>query len=590
MFNVRENVEKYMGNSKETFSITKFAHTNLKYFVCCHPHSGVEYGKGVGADASTHGCKIFIGKHPLLPQMQLHTTFYGDREVFHLDDIRALTPQKKDWLKNTQVVQLCLVDKYDPNQSHLLVELLNLMPNIWHIFLDHFDGARNANELLEDLAKLKLAKQIKTLQLDYCLATKTPIADYFPAINALHMANTRPIHMRHTRRNQIERFAIATLIGESTEGGERYKLSERNIYEFTANILRNGAVLQELYILTSTAETFRYFRRIVEVIKAPRMEKIFMDFTAKGVKYVVRRNKTTKSLRRELIVQEASRATEIFNDAETEPGKRLRIDFLDLEVKSVSDLKTLVKILDPKWLGRMELKGLMDASSVAAMMSDVVRDFHHIEQFSLDEGLLRVSIKKFTDKQNVSVLEATISNGRYYDLFTNAQKVQLTLKKANDDSVAAYAEWLVLLDDAVEIDIRETQYKLFELALAKIAGRTEKGLKTWPKLMKISATITVFDKAYIADTVPVYFDDINISDTDRNVLTTHLMDFIGKSLRQLIDGTLIPTLRSFSFRMPNKRFAKIVSGYSSSVGWKNVEITDIYQNTIMAQNRVVRKK
>lgn len=499
----------------------------------------------------------------------------GERQEwkkFVVDDTSDLTAERKRWLLDRQSAEVHMWHRYKPTKSMVFVELFKLMPNLWHMHFFDMENDKNSDELMEDLYAAKIFKQVKRLQLTtWRTVTKRPLAEYFPFVDALEVEDTKPIHVA-CFRNQIERYFIRT---KSDKIDDWRRVTEIDRCDYILNVLDNSDSLKDLYVLSETADTFDYFRRIAEVLILPSIEKIHLRFYkyARNVDYIIEYDKETRAENRKLIAWNVAQVAETLKSQESASSDRFKVDYLNILIQTKSDIKILTEILHPN-IGRIEIKAIMGENLVADIMTEIVRVFNDVKQFSLSESEDRDFIRKYTDESSMTVLEANLKSGRYCDLFKNVQKVHLQVTEANDDNLASFAEWLVQLNDAVEINIWDDRWKLFEMALARINSRAATGIRTWPNLKKLSATVTIFDEDFIK--AKFSEDQLNgrgMTIDERRLLTERLIEFDGGILAGLLKGDIVPTLMSFELILPIDQHGSIVERYFKAENWQNVKIT-----------------
>lgn len=473
------------------------------------------------AEVSNYGCIIHISKSTfrqrlrfalnLLPRGDIHFSVYDDEDVAKLNEqvqakFKAINAESKAMstsLQNRESVEIRLHDKYKKDTHDILMKMLDLMPRVYYVQLFHTESGKNVEGVLDVLNRLK---RITSVQLSYYQGgVLEPSPVYLDTITLLGIINTKPMYVANFR-NQLESIYLWLELPRPDAPVIRFDV--RDYYTYGQLLLQNGLTLKQVDIYTTHPTMFQYFSRILNALNGPRMQKMHLSYDKNGngadVDYTITRDDDREQYRK-LVTSSMKRMATVFDDEVQARANYKPIDDLDAVVVDNEDAVKLVSLVGRHRndLRRLTVE-LLDNWELGAQIMIALKPLldDHLEAFKLHKNNDRPSytIILEADKARSGVkLMADLPDDRPVALFERHVTYVSFVIRDGAVNVAGgvraetkfYTDWLMRLDDVVLLSIQDERHALFEAAVAAVAARekAKKGLKTWPRLENIIATL-----------------------------------------------------------------------------------------------------
>lgn len=473
------------------------------------------------AEGRDYGCIINISKSTfrkslrfavsLLPRGDIQFSVYDDEDVTNLntkvqarfEQINAESKKMPTTLANRESVEIRLHDKYKQDPNDILKKLLDLMPRVHHVQLFHTESGKNVEGVLSVLNRLK---NIDSVQLSYYQgAVLEPSAVYLNAITWLGLINTKPMYVANFR-NQLKSIYVRLEIPHPDAPVIGFDV--RDYYTYGQLLLQNAITLEQVDIYTTHPMVFQYFSLILNVLNGPHMDRMHLSYDEIGngpdVHYTITRD-DDRELYRTLVSSSMKRMAMVFDDEVQARANYKPIDVLNTVAVDNEDAVKLVALVrrHRNDLRRLTVE-LLDNWEMGAQIMNALKPLFddHLEAFRLHKNNDRPSytIILEADKERSGLkLMADLPNDRPVALFErHVTYVSLVIRDGAAINMAAgdhvaetkfYTDWLMRLDDVVLLAIKDERHVLFEAAVTAVATREKRGLKTWPQLENIIATL-----------------------------------------------------------------------------------------------------
>lgn len=452
-------------------------------------------------------CVLQIRDHQLLPRTMDATIFLIRARGPHVAAIPIADNEPRLWSDKSQsrLAELTMIDiriygTYRRTKAQPIVRLLHSMENLDTVHLSHVRADAKVGDFFEDL-KFKFAT-VRSLRLSaFCARTDKSMAEYFRTATTLYVEDTRPLQLDSFQypatlyRNQIERFIIV-IDGRHGDAHERRGHCERlnaddDMAGYAERILANAAELRELYIVLHNGERFPFVvLNVINKLVAPNMREINVEVLRMGeqVNYIIVPSNAGQY--RKIRGDSVAGVERMTNWAPAE--QRLLFDHLDVYIGQMGEVNGLRAIIGRANLDRLVLRTSSESTVTPGLMAELLQLLPRIRQLSLQElnagdSVDRTAIDPFTTK-----LVATIVSGRHFRaLFWHAHHIELTLRKANGNALAAYSDDLLQRSGAVELTLNDDNYELLATILVRIYVTRAKQpeYNPWPKLAALRANI-----------------------------------------------------------------------------------------------------